>query len=149
MASAAVVPARVQGSHWLQSARLRQGLSAIAAAIVYGGWALWVNAAEAPATALRLSVVHGSYAGLFTLLSAGLMEISFRQLGKQPRLKPHRWGLCFGLCNGLAFSVAAAINTLSGNPMVCLTILPGMLIGVLFSASYLHVLALNEAKNAQ
>ncbi len=142
MAETAVVQIRYSD----RSASIRQGLSAVAAAVGYGAWAYWVNASEEPASALRLASIHGSYAGLFTLASAGLMEWSFRRLGRLRGLRKHRWGLSFGLCNGLAFTVAASINTLSGNPMVELTILPGMLIGLVFTASYLHLLALSEAK---
>lgn len=137
----------MQSRAFYQSARFRQSISALAAALFYGSWAAWVNWPEGPATALRLAVIHGTYAGLLTFISAGLMELSYRVLSSHRHLRPHRWGLSFGLCNGFAFGVAAAINALAGNPSVALTILPGMLLGTLFSASYLRLLTLSEAKS--
>lgn len=130
----------------LRSPRVRQYLSAFAALMAYGSWTLWVNWPEGIASALRLATIHGSYAALLTLMSATLMELSFRWFGRSARLRPHRRGLSFGFCNLFAFSVAATINLLAGNPSIALTILPGMLIGTVFTASYLHLLALETSK---
>ena len=130
----------------LHSPRVRQYLSALAALLAYGGWTLWVSWPEGLAGALRLAAIHGSYAALLTLMSATLMELSFRWFSRSARLRPHRRGLSFGFCNLFAFSVAATINLMAGNPSIALTIWPGMLIGTVFTASYLHLLALAASK---
>lgn len=98
----------------------------------YGGWAFYVNYAHGLDAAAKAAFTQGSYSFTVTLVMTLLMEYLFRLLAN-PMLR-----FCatfFGTC-ALLYSTSWGVNVLAGTPEIFMTILPGIIIGTVYTFIY-------------
>lgn len=109
------------------SPRVRLSALALAAFVVYGGWAAVANHGHGARLAFRALVTQGSSSALTTLLIGGLVELLRRRIPG-------------GAAAVLAASVTAAfhvvVHLLAGTPEVARTVAPSMVVGYVFAAAY-------------
>ena len=119
------------------STRTRALVSALAGFVAYGGWAYFVNVGHGgPLVGWRSGLVQGTYSFLLTLSSAYLMEYMYRALRDINVVIPP-WILTLFLTMTLLLVTAWTINWVAGTPRIMTTILPGFLIGSVYSLAYL------------
>ena len=114
------------------SKKLRGLLAATAGLLVYGSWAFFINYEHGTLAALKAGLTQGSYSFVLTLSMAFLMEWLF-QLSEQPRVQ---FSLTFFVTCLLLYSTSWGINALAGTPEIFLTILPGAILGTIYTLSY-------------
>lgn len=110
----------------------RSLISGIAGFLIYGGWALAVNVSHGLTMGLRAGALQGSYSFFLTLGMTLVMEhlmMRFSHLAA-------RTVLTVFIVSAVAFSVAYSIHWLNSTPEILLTILPGFLIGAIYSTIY-------------
>ena len=119
--------------HSLKYSKLLRGLLAAAAGFtVYGGWAYYINHSHGSSAALKALFTQGSYSFTLTLIMAFIMEWLF-QLSSKPVT---RFCLTFFITSLFLYSTSWGINFWAGTPEILLTILPGAIIGTLYTLSY-------------
>lgn len=118
------------------STRTRALASALAGFVAYGGWAYFVNVGHGDMVGMRSGLVQGGYSFILTMSSAYLMEFVYRWFRKTLDAVPS-WIPTLLVTMVILFATAWGINRLAGTPRILLTILPGFLIGSLFSLVYI------------
>jgi len=111
---------------------LRGLLAAAAGFIVYGGWAYYINFSHGSNAALKALFTQGGYSFTLTLITAFIMEWLF-QLSNKPVT---RFCLTFFITSLMLYSTSWSINAWAGTPEILWTILPGAIIGTLYTLSY-------------
>ena len=109
--------------------------------LAYGGWAFYVNYAHGLDAATKAAFTQGSYSFIVTLVMTLLMEYLFRLLSN-PGLR-----FCvtfFGTC-AVLYSSSWGVNVLAGTPEILMTILPGVVIGTVYTFVYTLSLARLQA----
>lgn len=113
----------------------RSLFSACSALLGYGVWAYLVNASHSVVAGLKAACVQGGYSFVLTLCLTMLIEwlhMRFRSwLGPGVSLL-----LTVLLTCALLFSSSWWINVLAGTPEVLATVLPGYVIGGMYTLSY-------------
>ena len=119
----------------------RSALSGALGFVVYGGWAFWVNVGHSQAAGISAGLLQGSYSFFLTLCMTLVMEylmFKFKRL-------PQRGLLTVSIVSIITFLVAYSLHWLNGTPEILLTILPGFVIGLVYSIVYVMGLrALDE-----
>jgi hypothetical protein len=129
----------------LNSGTLRGIAAGTLGFIVYGGWAFYVNSQHGIAVGFKAGFVQGTYSFALTLSTTMLMEFLWTSL--QNTRRPYF--LTLSITNTITFTTAYLINWVFGTPEILLTILPGFLIGIGYTAFYLFSLSkLNSVNHA-
>lgn len=109
----------------------------IAGFLAYGAWAFWVNMEYGMATGIRAGLVQGTYSLILTFCTTYLMEFLLGRL----RSTGHEVILTIVITMGLLFGVAWTINWLARIPEILMTILPGFVIGSVYTVVYVSTVA--------
>lgn len=109
----------------------------IAGFLAYGAWAFWVNMDHSMATGIRAGLVQGTYSLVLTFCTTYLMEFLLGRL----RSTGHEVILTIVITMGLLFGVAWTINWLARIPEILMTILPGFVIGSVYTVVYVTAVA--------
>lgn len=106
--------------------------AALAGFLVYGGWAYYVNMSHGEFIGLRSGLLQGGYSFILTFLTTLLMERLYRSFAS------HRFpALLTVLVTGvLLFTVPCIIHSIAGTPEILMTVLPGFLIGMVYTTLY-------------
>ncbi|MBX2808703.1 MAG: hypothetical protein KTR20_08745 [Cellvibrionaceae bacterium] len=116
---------------------VRLTLSAVLALLAYGGWAYFANSLHGPKRAFIAACTQGVYSFVLTLVLSLVIEYLFRYMRTLPL-----GAYVLGLISCLAlYATSWAINALAGTPEIFITILPGAVIGSLYTAVYIATLA--------
>ena len=120
----------------LQTPPLKRSLFAATASLIgYGGWAFFVNQSAGIEMGLRAAALQGGYSFLLTLSAALVTE----KLHQSLPARHSRW-LTVAATSAVVGAVAFGIHYLNGTPHILVTILPGIVIGALFTTMYVVVL---------
>ena len=116
--------------------RAKPYLIALIAVIGYGGWAYYSNAMVDTTIAIRAACIQGGYSGLLTLFNVLILEALFRKL--DPHLPCNaNMALTLLIATTLQYAIIIPVHWLNQTPNILTTLLPGFVIGTLFSAAYL------------
>lgn len=116
----------------LYSKKARVWLAALAAFIGYGAWAFYANHSYPFAISLKAAMTQGSYSFMLTLTLSWGMEWLHQTLGANMGRLP----LTVILTCLFLYATSWGINALLGTPEIFLTILPGAIIGTIYTFSY-------------
>ena len=128
----------------LNSGTLRGIAAGILGFVVYGGWAFYVNSQHGIALGFKAGLVQGTYSFALTLSTTMLMEFLLTSL--QNTRGPYF--LTLSITNTITFATAYLINWVFRTPEILLTIFPGFLIGIAYSAFYLLSLSRLSRSNS-
>ena len=120
----------------LDSRTLRGIAAGILGFIAYGGWAFYVNSQHGVAAGLKAGFVQGTYSFALTLSTTLLMEFLWTSLQNTKGT----YFLTLSITNSLTFATAYLINWVFLTPEILATIIPGFLIGIVYTAFYLSSL---------
>lgn len=114
----------------------RVALLVFAAFALYGSWAFIVNLAHGAAVALRAGLLQGASSGVTTLVIGSVIESLHAALPSGRR----RALLAAAVAASLSACVHLAVHLTAGTPEVLRTVLPSVVIGYVFAASYAFAL---------
>ncbi|TXR53931.1 hypothetical protein [Reinekea thalattae] len=114
-------------------------VAAIAAFIVYGGWAAYANYEFGTQYALRALFGQGGFAFSATLLLTLLAEYLYIAFGKNKQALAK----AFSICVMISATLPATIHWLIGTPNILLSITPGFIFGSVYLFLYLRLLHRN------
>lgn len=98
----------------------------------YGGWAFYANDTHGLDAAMKAAFTQGSYSFTVTLVMTLLIEYLFRL----PSNRTLRFCVTFfGTC-AILYSSSWGVNALAGTPEIFMTILPGIVIGTVYTFVY-------------
>ncbi|UVM53646.1 hypothetical protein LOY37_14810 [Pseudomonas sp. B21-012] len=117
----------------------RMFITGVLSAILYGGWAYYVNAGLETAMASAMVQALGSFIGGY--LVAGLVEFAF---SVTPR--PWRFPIAAFVPYGLTLLTYAAAHRLVGTPEILKTIMLNIIVGTPYFVLYCVKLERNEAQ---
>ena len=101
--------------------------------VAYGLWAWWANLAHGDMVAIRSGLVQGGYSLVLTFVMTLVTEVVHLKLRHLP-------GAAFvttAMLSVLLFVSAYVIHRLVGTPEILMTILPGWVIGTLYTFFYI------------
>ena len=106
----------------------------------YGSWALYSNVADNSAASMviawRAAFIQGSYSAILTLLSMALLELVYRKIANH--LKPiTAVPLAVTTVMLAQYSLIVPVHAYNNTPNILTTLLPGIIIGSIFSLAYL------------
>lgn len=110
----------------------RSLISGVAGFIAYGGWGFWVNMSHGTEMGAMAGLIQGSYSFVLTLSMTMVMEHLMRILAGV-RARPV---ITVVVVSVGTFAVAYSIQWLNSTPEILLTIIPGFLIGAVYSGVY-------------
>ncbi len=116
-----------------------------AAALAYGGWAVWINAVHGPGAQLRAGLAQGFASAVATATITGIIE------WLRVRLRDVRRG------DGIAVAIAAtaaslwhlSVNFVAGTPALLATAAPSMVMAWVFGGVYAAGLRRTEGELAR
>jgi hypothetical protein len=114
---------------------------ALAAAVLYGGWAVLANSSHGWTLALRAGLVQGASSATTTLVISSLIETLFVALARSPA----RTAIAGALPPTCSAGVHAVAHVLAGTPEILRTIAPSVVLGYVFAAIYAAGLARTTA----
>lgn len=100
--------------------------------VVYGGWAVFANADHGAAVSIRAGLVQGTYSLVLTFLMTLVTESLHAKLGGTALGNV----AVVGIVCMILFVTPFGIHMLNGTPEILMTILPGFLIGCVYTAVY-------------
>ncbi|APR76462.1 Hypothetical protein A7982_01809 [Minicystis rosea] len=102
------------------------------AALVYGGWAFAVNLQHGAAPAVRAGCLQGASSATTTLVVSGAVERLYAARAGRPLQRIVAWLVpaLLGACLHLT------IHVIAGTPEILITILPSVVLGVVFAGTY-------------
>ncbi len=112
----------------LNSPLARSTVAGVAGFAVYGGWAAYANLDHGSIIAMRSGLVQGSYSLVLTFLMSFATEELYKQLSVL-------WMTVAVVCL-ILFSTAYGIHHLVGTPEILMSILPGFVIGSIYTWVY-------------
>jgi len=112
---------------------LRSTLAGILGSIVYGGWAMYANSGHGDAIALRSGLVQGSYSLAITFAMTLVSEWLFLAFA----VVPGRVFVTAAVVSGVLFTSSYGIHHIVGTPEILMTIVPGYVIGSVYTVVYL------------
>ncbi|MEM6707426.1 MAG: hypothetical protein AAF648_01445 [Pseudomonadota bacterium] len=115
----------------------RSLLAGLAGFVVYGGWAYYVNMRYGTMIGLRSGLLQGSYSLVLTFVTTLLME---RLYDRFAGLYARRVAT-IAVTGALLFATPCLIHRLAGTPEILMTVLPGFLIGMVYTSVYVFSLA--------
>ena len=129
----------------MNAAFARSLIAAIAGFVAYGGWAFFANVAHGSDMATRAGWVQGSYSFVLTFVMTYVTEWLYRLFSRVPM--GMMWTVV--LVSIILFSSAYSIHLLVGTPEILMTILPGFVIGTIYTAVYVWGLQRAQPARAQ
>lgn len=120
----------------IASSTVRSLLAATAGLVGYGLWAFFVNHDHGIDAGLRSGLVQGGYSFALTFCMTWFMERLYEFL----RPRAHAVWSTVGITIGLLFATAWTINWVARTPEILMTILPGFVIGSIYTAIYMQAL---------
>ena len=126
-----------------RSALLRSLLAGLAGFVGYGAWAWYANLDHGADIAMRSGVVQGGYSLALTFLMTLVTEYLYSKLMNVAA------GIIVTtvLVSAILFSSAYTIHMLVGTPEILMTIIPGFIIGTLYT--YIYLLGLRAGANTK
>ncbi len=123
--------------------RFRQIAPSLAAFLFYGGWGFFANHLHPFAIATKAALTQGCYSFLITLALSSVMEFLYSNCPW-----PNRRGITtVSVTCLILYSTSWGINALMATPEILATILPGAIIGTIYTI--LYCIALNRAEGAR
>lgn len=117
----------------------RSLLAASAGLLGYGGWAFFVNQSAGAEMALRAAIIQGGYSFILTLSMSFFTEKLFAYLARRlPTL--HAPWLTVVLVSATTVWIAIGIHSINGTPNIIATILPGFIVGMIYTSAYVAAL---------
>ncbi|MEM6485906.1 MAG: hypothetical protein AAF662_13100 [Pseudomonadota bacterium] len=110
--------------------------SALAGAVIYGGWAYYVNMGDGTAMALRTSAVQGTFSFCLTLSMSLLLTSLYERFG---RTVFAAFMSLIATCVFI-FCTAYGLQYVAGSHEILMTIAPGFVIGSTYAAIFLITL---------
>ncbi len=123
----------------LNSSLMRSFLSGIAGFIAYGGWAYYVNLDHDADLAMMIGLVQGSYSFVLTFVMTLTTESLYKRFKES---KNQVLFVMITVCAGL-FTTPYVIHMFIGTPEILMTILPGFVIGMIYT--WVYVVGLKKA----
>lgn len=111
---------------------MRSFLSAIAGFSVYGGWACYVNADYGTDLAMMIGLVQGGYSFVLTFVMALVTEWLFKRFTESK----NQVAYVMITVSSALFTMPYVIHLLLGTPAIWMTILPGFVIGTMYTRLY-------------
>ena len=111
----------------------RSLLAGVAGFIGYGGWAWYANLAHGDFIAMRSGLVQGSYSLVLTFLMTLVTEFMYARFRTMPAAVP----LTTALISVVLFVSAYSIHMIVGTPEILMTIMPGWIIGSIYTFVYI------------
>lgn len=118
------------------SSTVRSMLAATAGLAVYGLWAFVVNYDHGIDAGIRAALVQGGYSFALTFCMTWLMERLYTCL----RPRAHAAWIASGITMVLLFATAWCINRVARTPEILATIMPGFVIGSIYTIVYMQAL---------
>ncbi len=120
-------------------------LITLIAMLGYGLWAYFANcysgAVENPEMiATRAGIIQGAYAGALTFLNVIMLERIYKRL-KDSFSHAQTVGIAVVIALIGQYAVIVPVHIFNGTPNILITLLPGLVIGTIFSISYTHAYA--------
>ncbi len=122
--------------HYSKTYRLL--LPSIAGFLFYGSWAVFINHSHGWYMAIKAGLTQGSYSFCITLLLGVLVESLFVHL----RHVAYRNFYVFTVATLVLAITSYSINYLTGTPEILWTILPGLVVSMVYTIIY--ILGLNK-----
>ena len=116
-----------------KSPLLRSLLAGVAGFVAYGGWAYYANSAHGPEIAMRSGLVQGTYSLVLTFLMTLVTEWLFLAFARVPA----RIASAMVVISVVLFLSAYGIHMIVGTPEILMTIVPGWIIGSVYTLVYL------------
>ena len=115
-------------------------VTSLAAALGYGGWAVYVNYEHGVHAWMMAGAIQGTYAFLSTLFITHIARIVYLKCGCKIR------GILTGF--GMSFLIMLAIplllHNVAGTPNIWQTILPGLIWGSIYLIGFLVILEFKD-----
>jgi hypothetical protein len=112
--------------------RKRAGVTALGAALLFGGWAAFANWDHGAAAVLRATLAQAGLSATSTFAAVLLLEFLFN-LAEHPALRFALGALATPLC---MFAAMAVVHLLAGTPRILVTIAPSLVSGSIFCVTY-------------
>jgi hypothetical protein len=106
--------------------------------LFYGGWAFFINYSHGWEDAITAGLTQGSYSFFITLVLALVVEWLFVRLAEVP-LRSF-WVFLIGAI--LLAGTSVSVNLLTGTPEILWTVLPGLMVSLVYMM--LYIVALNK-----
>jgi len=116
-----------------KSPLLRSFIAGFAGLVGYGSWAVYANLDHGTFIAIRSGLVQGTYSFVLTFLMTWLTEWLFAKFASLPMGSSVT---TTGVVCLILFVSAYGIHMLVGTPEILMTILPGFVIGSVYTAVY-------------
>ena len=110
----------------------RRAVSTLAAMAFYGSWAFFVNVDDGFGQAVFTTTIYTLYAGISTFLFSFYMDRCFRWLHPKSLAGP----VTAATAAMSMVTLAWTVNFAAGTANIFLTILPGIIVGTVFSITY-------------
>ncbi|MEM7077446.1 MAG: hypothetical protein AAF513_02350 [Pseudomonadota bacterium] len=120
-----------------RAALTRSLFAGIAGLLVYGGWAVFVNWTHGADLAWRAGLVQGTYSLILTFIMTLVTEGLFARLTNLRFRIP----VTTGIIAAILFASAYGIHVVARTPEIIMTILPGFVIGTIYTLVYVMGLA--------
>ena len=111
---------------------LRSALAGGAGFVVYGGWAVYANIEHGTTIGIRSGLVQGTYSLVLTFIMTLVTEWLFAMLAG---LRLGRSIVIVVVCLML-FVTAYGIHVVVGTPEILMTIVPGFIVGSVYTTIY-------------
>ena len=112
---------------------MRSLLAGLAGFIGYGGWAWYANLDHGDFIAMRSGLVQGSYSLLLTFLMTLVTETVYAKCHRLPGAVP----VTTLMISVILFVSAYTIHMFVGTPEILMTIMPGWVIGTIYTLVYI------------
>lgn len=134
----------------LLNPRFAKYIFAVAALIGYGGWAVYSNIMDGSKSSMiiawRAGCIQGVYSAILTLVNMLMLEFSYRRFfsGYTPLL-----ARVYAVASVMfaQYLLIVPIHIVNGTPNIFLTLLPGIVIGSLFSYAYVSAYARSKLQD--
>lgn len=128
-----------------KSSRRGKIISASAAAVGYGGWAVYANSDHSMNMAISAGVIQGTYAFLSTILITIVAQKAYE------KTKCGMRGICVGFLISfiVMLAIPLSIHNYFGTPNIWQTITPGLIWGSIYLITFLITLEVKQKKVKQ
>ena len=110
----------------------RSFLSGLAGFFAYGGWAVFANYEHGMEVAMRAGLAQGTFSLVITFVMTIFTEWVYIRVGDVPG----KLYTITGMISLTLFASAYSIHLFIGTPEILMTILPGFVIGTLYTFAY-------------
>jgi len=124
--------------------RFAKYVFAVAAFTGYGSWAVYSNVMDGSEASMiiawRAGFIQGVYSAILTLANMLMLEFSYRRFFSGYAPRPARLYAVASVMFAQYFLIVP-IHVINGTPNIFLTLLPGIIIGSVFSYVYVSAFA--------